>query len=438
MNQNSGQPRRPQQPKGQQKRKMRTGFKVAIAVVAVLLVWIILAVAVPNPFAKPFLWLYGCYRAGDANREDPSLTADLGTFEDITFTDETEDGPMRPTGEPATAQTGETAEPVKPDWKIDATEVSFDAAGLPLICNTEDVFNVLVIGLDTRDASSITGNLETDDVSATRADTIMLVSVNTKTHQITLTSFLRDTYVQIPGVTPQKLGHAFAFGQAPLLIQTLKQNFNVQVDYYVYLNFYIFIDIVEAMGGVDVELSAEEIYTMNRAYLSEVNKLYNRPEGTDYLPETPGYVTESGYHNPQTYHLNGYQALGYVRNRYDKCADGDLYDWSRVYRQKHMLELMKEKAKGLSIGQLDGLAQLVMSKLTTNMDRTLIATLIMNAMDYMKYELVTQNAPELTVADGTKNVYNEEGDRNLGVTFDYKKVFYRVYETIYGKKPDSN
>ena len=426
MNRNSNQPSRAP------KRKMRTGFKVAIAVVAVLIVWIILAVAVPNPFAKPFLWLYGCYRAGDANREDPDLTADLGTFETIEFTDETEDGPMKPT---ETAETNEPKEPEKPDWKIDATEVSFDAAGLPLICNTEDVINVLVIGLDTRDAASITGNLETDNVTATRSDTIMLVSVNTRTHRITLTSFLRDTYVQIPGVGAQRLGHAFAFGQAPLLIQTLKQNFNVQVDYYVYLNFYIFIDIVEAMGGLDVELSAEEIYTMNRAYLSEVNKLYNRPEGTDYLPETPGYVTESGYHDPKTYHLNGYQALGYVRNRYDKAPDGDLYDWSRLYRQKHTLELMKEKAKSLSIGQLDDLAKLVMSKLTTNMDRTLIASLIMNAMDYMKYELVTQNTPELSTADGTRNVY--EDDAYKGVSFDYKKVFYRAYETIYGKNPDA-
>ena len=400
------------------KRKMKTGFKVLIAVLAILLVWGILAFLKPNPFAKPFVWLYGCYRAGDANREDPDLTANAGTFEKVTFTDETEDGPMRPTGEPVTGE--------KPQWKIDATSVTFDAAGLPSICNTEDVFNVLLIGLDTRDASSVTGNQDTDSVADSRSDTVILASVNTKTHQITLTSFLRDTYVEIPGVGRSRLTHAFFYGQAPLLIQTLKQNFNVQVDYYVYLNFYIFIDIVDAMGGLDIEMTADEVDIMNKMYLAELNTIYKRPYGTDYLEVKAG-----------TYHLNGFQTLGYVRNRYSKSANGDLYDWSRVYRQKHTLELMKEKAKTLSLGQLNDLAKLIMSKLTTNRDRTLGASLIMNAMDYMKYEMKTENAPELTTADGTKNVYDNEGNYQ-GVTFDYKKVLYRCYETIYGKAPDAN
>ena len=399
-------PETPQQPK----KKMRKGFVIFLAVLAVVIVWVLLALLFPSPFAKPFVWLYARLGwAPHANYETTDLTGEIGTVQKITFTDEG-------TEQPLLTETGEPAVP----WTIDVVDRPVNADGLPLICNTEDVLNVLVIGLDYRD---VDGPL---DEASPRSDSIILVSLNTKEKTITLTSFLRDYYLRLSGAHMDKLGHAYAYGKAPLLIQTLKDNFNVQIDYYVYLNFYSFVDIAEAMGGLDVEMTPAEVKTMN-FYLQEINENYKRPYGTDNLP-VPQVKTK--------FHLNGYQLLGYVRNRYDPAEDGSNYDWARTYRQRHTLDLMKEKAKTLSLSQLDQLAKLAMTKLYTNMDENMIASLIMNAMDYMKYSFSSQAAPPLT-GDSAYNVVIDGVYKGVGAK-DIKKTMQDVYRAIYGEDAPAN
>ncbi|MBQ3865883.1 MAG: LCP family protein, partial [Clostridia bacterium] len=149
--------------------------------------------------------------------------------------------------------------------------------GLPLICDTRAVKNILLIGIDARARGNEAG----------LSDSMMILSINSDTKTISLTSLERDTLVQIPGHGQEKLTHAHAYGGADLLIQTLKDNFNIEIQYWARVNFYSFVDIVDAMGGLDVEMSASEVHYMN-FYLLEINDLYGRPRGTDNLAEKAG------------------------------------------------------------------------------------------------------------------------------------------------------
>ena len=158
----------------------------------------------------------------------------------------------------------------------------------------EGVINILLIGNDSRS--------EGEDG---RSDAMILLSISDKTKKIHMTSLLRDMYVKIPGYDDNRLTAAYSYGGAELLMETIEANFDIEINRYVQVNFQAFAGVVDAVGGVDLELSNEEVKWVN-AYLDEYNILEERPAGTDYLQENlQGMI-----------HLNGPQALAYCRNRY--------------------------------------------------------------------------------------------------------------------------
>lgn len=151
------------------------------------------------------------------------------------------------------------------------------------------------------------------------SDAIMVASVNGKTGQIKLVSIARDTYVSVSGHGQTKLNHAYSYGGPELAIRTLNENFNLDITDYVAVNFDSLADVIDKMGGVDIEITEQERRQIN-AYLLEGDP-----------------VTETGL-----VHLNGPQAVSYSRIR--KIDSDDM----RTHRQRTVLQCLFEKAKTVS------------------------------------------------------------------------------------------
>lgn len=276
--------------------------------------------------------------------------------------------------------------------------------GLPLICDTRAVTNVLLIGIDARAKGNEAG----------LSDSMMLLSINRDTKKITLTSLERDTLARIPGHGEEKLNHSHSYGGADLLIETLKDNFNIEVTHWARVNFYSFVDIVDAIGGLDITMTSSEVHFMNY-YLSEINELYGRARGTDCLTEADG-----------TYHLNGHQTLAYARNRYTDS------DFGRMRRQRNVLDLMMQKAKTLSVFELDHLLTTVLPLITSNMSQEVKHDLAAAVPTFLGYELQTGAVPQ----EGEYHYGKTPGGLSVVVLNDKKASMERVYESIYGSLPE--
>lgn len=246
-----------------------------------------------------------------------------------------------------------------------------------------NIINILLIGTDSR----------TNEVKS-RSDTMMLVSVNKKTEEITLTSFARDIYTYIPALGySNRLNVPCAVGGPTMLLDTMKQVFGIEIDGYIMVNFFSFIDVVDALGGVDVELREAEIEYLNKN-LNTQNELLGKSQLTDHL----------GYGTSGMVHLNGNQALAYARIRQ---LDGDTV---RTARQRSVITALINKAKGLSLQELNDLAKLVLPMVTTNLTQTECMSMLVNALEYFSYDIQTLSIPQasssyLTMIDGMSVFY---------------------------------
>ncbi|MBQ3075386.1 MAG: LCP family protein [Clostridia bacterium] len=280
------------------------------------------------------------------------------------------------------------------------------ADNLPLICNTKDVKNFLILAVDSR------GN------DAGRTDSMILVSVNSKNNRIVLCSFMRDILAKYPKEPKSpvsgkydKLNHAHAYGGPELTMAVLKETFNIDVSHYAKVNFSAFRDIVDAMGGLDIQLSAEEARAINSILSETMQEDANKSlhvTSKDMLKNT-----KAGVH-----HLTGVQALSHARNR----RVGS--DYARTQRQRDLIEAMAKKATTLSLSQLNNLLNTVLPLITTNMPKDLMKDMIGDAPSYLTYEIKSTRVP----ADG---MFTE---KNYNIIPDLEKNCYALYELIYGEK----
>jgi LCP family protein required for cell wall assembly len=259
----------------------------------------------------------------------------------------------------------------------------------------EDVFNVLLIGSDTR---------ETGDTG--RSDAMIIISINKKTKTIIATSLLRDIYLQIPERTNNRINTAYAYGGAELLLETIKLNFKIEIDRYASINFNSFIDIVDAVGGVTLEITEEEIPVINK-YVRELNQINGEPEEKDILTE------------PGTYLLNGTQALGYARNRYVGM------DFERTARQRRVLEQIFNNMKNLNLLEINNLMNIVLPKITTNLTEGELFSMILTLPTYTEYSLEEWSIP----VKGSYSFMKIRGMSVIGIDFEenIKELRYRVY-----------
>lgn len=263
----------------------------------------------------------------------------------------------------------------------------------------DGVINILLIGNDSREAGE-----------DGRSDAMILLSVSSRTKTIHMMSLLRDMYVDIPGRQGNRLNAAYAFGGPELLMETLEQNLDLEVNRYVQVNFQAFANLVDAVGGVDLELSNEEVQYVN-GYLTEYNNLEGRAEGTDYLDfGLSGMI-----------HLNGPQALAYCRIRYIGS------DFGRTERQRKVLSEVIRQAPKAVLTNPSGLINGLLPNLTTNLTEAECRELSLQALSLLRYDIVQSSIP----IQGSYSNASIRGMSVLDVDFEANKAFIR--QNIYGE-----
>ena len=199
------------------------------------------------------------------------------------------------------------------------------------------VYNILLIGEENIDSGSSRG----------RSDLIIIASLNLDQNKIKLTSILRDSLVSIPNHLDNRINAAYMMGGVSLLYDTFKTNLSIDFDNYCLVNFESFEKIVDAIGGVDISLTAEEADYLNR---------------TNYISK-PEYRTVKEGMN----HLNGNQALGYCRVRKVPTADLQYGDIGRTSRQRKLLRSVVERVSRMSNMELMSFADNCMAYVTTDL-----------------------------------------------------------------------
>lgn len=248
----------------------------------------------------------------------------------------------------------------------------------------EGVTNILLLGIDARKVKS----------TKSRSDVIMILSINDNNKSITMTSIMRDTYVNIPGRKKNdKINAACAYGGPKLTVKTVEETFGIKIDHFVLVNFYAFIDAVDALGGVTVDISPEEMKTAN-LYIEEINQKTGKKLDDGKLKKT-GVLK-----------LTGKQAIGYVRNRYDfDDTSGENHDYARTARQREVLGQLIEKAKDASYSTLIDIVDDVAGNMSTDMSNSEILDFAADAASYKDYVVSQSRLP----LDGTFKGGNYNG-----------------------------
>jgi polyisoprenyl-teichoic acid--peptidoglycan teichoic acid transferase len=181
-----------------------------------------------------------------------------------------------------------------------------------------------------------------------RTDTMLLVTINTVDETVNITSFPRDLYVYIPGWTVQRMNTAHARGGFPLLALSMEYNFGVRPDYFVMVNFWSFLDVIDQLGGIDVQVAVG---------LSDHRDNYGH------------YSVPSG-----TVHMDGETALWYVRSRYTSS------DFERTHRQQEVVRAILAKMLRLdAITKAPQLYDIYRKNVTTNLTLEDITPLLSTA-----------------------------------------------------------
>ena len=247
----------------------------------------------------------------------------------------------------------ETTKTIETTKSIETTQETFNALeGLEI---SERIFRVILIGVDSRE-NNVKG----------RSDSMILFDINPDTKKIVMTSLLRDIYVSIPGYGENRLNAAYAFGGAKLLTKTIYGSFGIEVDKYVTINFDIVRDVVDALGGVEVKLTQEEVDYLNSSMSSK-----------DRLPTNKGGKVT----------LNGNQALTYARIR---KLDSD---FGRTNRQRNVVTACIEKVKKMSISQINDMLEKFLPRVTTNLTEKDILTLLLMAVKRKDYSIESMAIP---------------------------------------------
>ena len=234
-------------------------------------------------------------------------------------------------------------------------DFSVSDSNADLIEDSDDIINIMLIGQDRRPGQG-----------RQRSDSMILCTINLEKKTLTMTSFLRDLYVDIPAwngknYSDNRLNVNYVFGGMEMLDACLELNFGVQVDHNIEVDFSGFEQIVDAMGGVDINLTSAEARWMG-GLSAGVN------------------------------HLNGARALEYARIR---KLDSD---FGRTNRQRTVLMALLEKAKTMSLTELNNLVNSFMPMITTDMSNNDIVQYVAKIFPVLtELEVTTQHIP----AEGT-------------------------------------
>ncbi|MCD7882966.1 MAG: LCP family protein [Lachnospiraceae bacterium] len=299
--------------------------------------------------------------------------------------------------EEAEEETDERTGDLVSDEELAAIQESMDTS--KSVASDEDIYNVLLIGVD-RQERTWNGN----------SDCMILVSINKADNRVTMVSLMRDTYVNIPGVGYKKLNAAYAYGAGPLLCETITETYKIEVDRYVAVDFWDLVDIIDIIGGVWLDISAEEAEVANGYILDMCERLMDIDPTEHYFP------TEGG-----TVYADGVQAVAYARNRYVGNSD-----FERTERQRYVLTQLMEEVKQMSLAQMTSAMQSILEYVTTNISETEIWSMVTELPEMLEYSFESSRVPY----DGMYSTIYVNGQDML--VPDWEETLELLHEFIYG------
>lgn len=283
--------------------------------------------------------------------------------------------------------------------KIDDSKVSFKKGVTHLengLYTNSAVKNVLFLGID-------------DNTFNGRSDVMMLISIDTNTGKIKQTSFMRDNWFNIPGYGEDKLNAAYAYGGASLTLKTIQSTFGIKIDNYVATNFSTFKNIINTLGGVDVDITSDEAGYINW----QINK--------NGQASAVGTISESG----GVTHLNGQQALWLCRDRGNEYFSGD--DFMRTGRQRKVIQALAKTYKNLTPAKLLSILLELKSNVRTDMTRKDIAWFTERSPKFFTYKFQERCVP----TDGEWEAGESAGGAWIIALHDFEGLKKEIQQDIY-------
>lgn len=257
--------------------------------------------------------------------------------------------------------------------------------------------NIALFGIDNRD----TGKYDSGN-----SDCIMIASINNDTKKVKLLSVYRDTFLNVENESYGKVNSAYARGGAKGAVAALNKNLNLDIVDYISVDFKALVDAVDLLGGVELELTDQEVQVMNEYYIDEINTVTNH--NTEKLSSGGVYT------------VDGVQALAYCRIR--KIGN----DFQRTERQRTVLTKMIEKAKASSITTIGSMINSMIGEISTTFSSADMLKLASNMLDYELED--THGWPfELCTGD-----YGTKGD--LVVPTDLETNVKELHEYLFDEK----
>lgn len=266
-------------------------------------------------------------------------------------------------------ENNETLDPDATYETIDPAEMTTAPPVDQQIGGEEHIVNILLMGQDNAKGAS-----------RSRTDSLILCTFNLDKKTLTMTSFMRDMYVEIPGYGSNRINVAYPWGGLEALDETLMHNFGIHIDGHVAIDFSHFEEMIDLLGGVDIELSSLEVGHMNVTY---------------------GFALTPGVN-----HLNGAEALAYARTRKVNTPDGSIADFGRTDRQRIVLNALLEAYKNVGLTKMLSLLDDILPMVTTDMKYDQMVTYVGKFSPLLtEGTIVTQRIPadgayKLTMIDG--------------------------------------
>ena len=249
------------------------------------------------------------------------------------------------------------------DYDYDPTiqHMTNEQLGITNITLTKKVTNIALFGVDSRDPDGYTG----------RTDSIMIVSLDEVHNKVKITSVMRDTLVNMGEHGYRKINAAYSKGGPELALKTLNQSFDLNIRHYATVNFAGMIDIVDAIGGVEVEITEAERVAANKLIVDKKANL-----GTE-----KDKIQKAGR---QT--LTGVQAVCWSRLRSVSTADGVSNDFGRTDRQRVVMEAMFDRITAMGASQYPAMAEALLPYVRTSLSYSDILGMASAVLGDTKFE----------------------------------------------------
>lgn len=287
------------------------------------------------------------------------------------------------------------------------------------LLNDPMVLNVMLFGEDS----------VKDGETAGRSDTMLLMSIDNRHKKLKLTSFMRDMLVTIPGNNGagspyglDKINASYTLGGADLTIKTVETNFGINIDRYAVVDFESFKSIIDVLGGVDIELTQDEI-----DYINWQTYLNGQSEERYEIQDEPGVV-----------HLIGRQALWYARDRGYQDSEhpevvisGD--DFDRTTRQRKLIKTIMTRFKSASLTDIVSIVSQIGPMITTNLKKDEITTLVANSLTYLQYD---EEENSLPLSDAYE--YGWYLEQSVLMITNWDETRYKLAKFIYEDSVETN